>query len=773
MANLVDRPIGYDPTVETLHPYRGNRISSFEHRILAGAKFLERIPDYGCRRWPRRHVRMDACLKLHEAAWRGVVSDISLGGVCLFFKEIVPAVHNQSLEIGLLTEAGVLEIRGAIRGGRPASRTETPGVRQTGQSLTIEFQPLDMTTELVLASFLDALHEQAVSIKFTGTLVPVERRLDTPPPSHGCPELTPAWKSDQHFGDRRVTSRFAVGVPVIVDIDGRLSNGVSRDLSLDSLAVDTDLQAAERAPVSVRFFLAQHPTGLNVEGSVVAIRENGPESNRRFRLVFRFHRMTDRERAALESVLLEFGYSAPTSPSGVLLVDSGTDSEPIRSFFVTNNPSPLRYGRNPRLDHDTRHGMPLEREEGERERRINGTRKASGNRFAWTLLPHAMVLALQVARDLLLRLLPQAVARLVAPRIAFAFIAHPRDLADVPRKFPLAYFLPTRLVDLWFLIQWPFVASYITGLRTKSGKKVTGAMIISPLTTAQMIRNPRAARTRVCQAVKLAEKMGAKVVGLGAFTSIVTKDGNDLLGKVNVGITTGNPHSAAIAVQNVLMAASLTGLSLPHATAAIVGGAGSVGSACAKLLSSLVGKLVLVDIKQVELQKLLQHLRPHALEVAGTAQIEAVKHADIVIVATNSPHILISADHLKPGAIVIDAAQPKNVSEQIPLQRKDVLVVESAIVNTPTVDCHFDLGLGHGEALGCLSETMILSGIGWEGHYSLGKADPSQAAEMIAAGRNQGFRLAHFRNSIGYITEENLAQVARARMKRRPLPITA
>jgi hypothetical protein len=68
---------------------------------------------------------------------------------------------------------------------------------------------------------------------------------------------------------------------------------------------------------------------------------------------------------------------------------------------------------------------------------------------------------------------------------------------------------------------------------------------------------------------------------------------------------------------------------------------------------------------------------------------------------------------------------------------------------------------------------MILSGIGWEGHYSLGKADPEQAAEMIAAGRSQGFRLAHFRNSTGYITEENLAHVARARLKRPGLPINA
>ena len=69
---------------------------------------------------------------------------------------------------------------------------------------------------------------------------------------------------------------------------------------------------------------------------------------------------------------------------------------------------------------------------------------------------------------------------------------------------------------------------------------------------------------------------------------------------------------------------------------------------------------------------------------------------------------------------------------------------------------HFDLDVGSEEALGCLSETMILTAIGWTGHYSLGKADPTQAAHITAMGRLLGFRLAPFRNSVGYVTEEDL-----------------
>ena len=90
-------------------------------------------------------------------------------------------------------------------------------------------------------------------------------------------------------------------------------------------------------------------------------------------------------------------------------------------------------------------------------------------------------------------------------------------------------------------------------------------------------------------------------------------------------------------------------------------------------------------------------------------------------------------------------------------------MIESAVVRTPDVDVHFDLELGARESLGCLSETMILTAIGWNGHYSLGKADLSHTEHITTVGRSLGFRLAPFRNSAGYVTEEDLHRVARAR----------
>ena len=577
-----------------------------------------------------------------------------------------------------------------------------------------------------------------------------------------------------------VTSRLAISLPVVVDFQGTLARGVTQDLDLRSISFWSDCQPALGTSVSVLFHFGRNTAYLPLTGQVAAVTQDLGETASRFRTDLSLSSLGHAEERILESAFQELEtYLRSLDESGEYgraaareqLITSNPRS--ILSVFVTDNPYRLPY-RLP-VGTSTQPGtitqqigsMTLSQAYSKRKTESEPAPLLSETppvHLSWRMAWQSFGLLAQVLRDLAVRYLPSRLARLLVTPIGFAFIGHPRTLNDVPRKFPFARLLPSRVVERWFRYQWPFVASYITGLTLSNGTPITGAMLISPLTTEQMIRNPRLARQRVLETVQLAEQMGAKIAGLGAFTSIVTRDGRDLEGKVRLGLTTGNPHSAAIAVQNVIHAAALTNLSLPHATAAIVGGAGSVGSACAKMLARLVERLLIIDIKRDALQTLLSELADQPAAVEGMAKLDRVSEADIVIAVTNNPHILLTAKYLKPGAIVIDAAQPKNVAEDIPLQRPDVVVIESAVVQTPDIDVNFPLDLAPGEALGCLSETMILTAMGWEGHYSLGKADPSHAAQVIAAGRALGFRLAPFRNSTGYVTDEHLLRIAQTRM---------
>lgn len=285
-----------------------------------------------------------------------------------------------------------------------------------------------------------------------------------------------------------------------------------------------------------------------------------------------------------------------------------------------------------------------------------------------------------------------------------------------------------------------------------------------------MIRNQQLARKRVLQSVHLAEKLGARIVGLGAFTSIVTDDGKWLLGKVQCGLTTGNAYSAVIAVENIYELLQAIGKPIKESIVAIVGAVGSEGSACVKLLAGKTAQLLLIDKNMTGGEILMNQLsRENGCQekFKFTTRIDAIKEADAVIAVTNAPGAIVRASHLKPRAVVVDAAQPKNVSHHIPRQRKDVLVVESAIVETPGVRTNFDLGLGETEALGCLAETQILTWAGYNGHYSLGKADPDLVKNIAEIARKAGYKLAPFRNSLGFIVSEDIRRV---RTIRRDLP---
>jgi predicted amino acid dehydrogenase len=566
--------------------------------------------------------------------------------------------------------------------------------------------------------------------------------------------------------DSTVSIQLAVSLPVVVDCEGRQARGVTEELGLDSVSFLTDCKISPGTTLTLVLCFSHDVAYMPLSGRVTSVTEVEHDSPTRFRIAIALVDVGHTERMVLESAYHELEtylqtLEMPEGPARAAARTTLVTANPrsILSLFITDNPYPLQRSM-------SRKSTGTNAPSRSTQSPIRQTPEQSEHRpmhLSWSGIWEGARHVAQVFRDLFVRLLPAFAAPFLTTPITFAFIGHPRTLSDVARKFPSAGLLPSSLIERWLRYQWPLVGSYITGLTLTDGTPTTGAMLFSPMTTEQMLHNPRLARRRVLQTIHLAEKMGAKMAGLGAFASIVTRDGRELEGKVHVGLTTGNPQSAAIAVENVLQAAALTNLSLPHAVVAIVGGAGSVGSACAKMLARCVGTLFLIDLKKDDLQTLIAQLGDQPATIKGMTDLGHVREADVVIAATSHPRVLLTSAHLKPGVIVVDAAQPKNVSEEVPRQRPDVLVIESAVIQTPDVNVHFDLDLAPNEVLGCLSETMILTAIGWNGHYSLGKASPVHAAHIIAAGRSLGFRLAPFRNSSGYITEEDLQRVARAR----------
>jgi predicted amino acid dehydrogenase len=89
--------------------------------------------------------------------------------------------------------------------------------------------------------------------------------------------------------------------------------------------------------------------------------------------------------------------------------------------------------------------------------------------------------------------------------------------------------------------------------------------------------------------------------------------------------------------------------------------------------------------------------------------------------------------------------------------------MESSIYRFPGIEYAFDLGIGSGEALGCMAETIVLATAGGNKNYSIGKLSAKQVIDVYSAARLLGVKIGFFRTSSGLVDEKRLNSVKNAR----------
>lgn len=192
----------------------------------AGASYA--APSSERRRWARSEAHLEATLSQDALVWRGVARNLSLGGVYLEFDGPIPAGQGQSIQLGIVSEVGVLEIKGRVQGVReaPTRASDQPGSSLVG--LAIEFSPLGTVEELILASLLDELRERAGTVRITALLTPQDTgdlllevsasqktMADYAPVYPGAPSAPGAAEpSDESQADRRLAPRVILPLPV-------------------------------------------------------------------------------------------------------------------------------------------------------------------------------------------------------------------------------------------------------------------------------------------------------------------------------------------------------------------------------------------------------------------------------------------------------------------------------------------------------------------------------------------------------------------------------
>ncbi|MGH7236435.1 MAG: serine aminopeptidase domain-containing protein, partial [Nitrospiraceae bacterium] len=99
---------------------------------------------------------------------------VSLSGIFMVFDGVVPVTENQPIRLGLMSEVGVLEIRGTVRAIREVSGLENGPRGKPALGLAVQFTGLQTTEELILTSLLDNLRDQPGNIKLRALLIPQE-----------------------------------------------------------------------------------------------------------------------------------------------------------------------------------------------------------------------------------------------------------------------------------------------------------------------------------------------------------------------------------------------------------------------------------------------------------------------------------------------------------------------------------------------------------------------------------------------------------------------
>lgn len=365
----------------------------------------------------------------------------------------------------------------------------------------------------------------------------------------------------------------------------------------------------------------------------------------------------------------------------------------------------------------------------------------------------------RILKDLWLTYIPSG-----KPLTGVAFIVHPRDYGDVVSNVPFLKIFPKWFVMKYFHLVWPFTVSSIRGVTSlKTGEEMPGWVIGVPLFAHEMLENRERARKKIQRGVQLAKHRGARVVGLGAMTGSLTEGGAGMTTKDGFTVTAGRAYTSFVVKSYVDDVVEKFGIRKEDLTIAIIGTAGGVGTAVTNLvLREPYKRIILIDLER-KLEFVHEFLKKHPNQhnVTVTHQIGAVREANVVITVTNAPEAIVGNDDIMPGTIIVDDAQPSDISREIIESRKDILVIEAGVLRGHEkirIGTNFRLANPH-ELYCCLGEVIAIAAGDWEGEYEPRNITPEHIAMIADIAKRLGFSLAPYQAYGKMIPESQVQDV--------------
>ena len=366
----------------------------------------------------------------------------------------------------------------------------------------------------------------------------------------------------------------------------------------------------------------------------------------------------------------------------------------------------------------------------------------------------------------------------------FAFVIHPlsqeflkkEKAVDFVSKFTPPLFLDA--VEKVVAYAPPWVYSKVTGIKSPTGAETEGWLITVGGTPKQMLaHDPEFTYKRLLQAARMAKRMGAQIMGLGAFTKVVGDAGVTVAKKADIPITTGNSYSASGALWAAADAARRMGIlkirekdNKVEGKTMVLGATGAIGSVCCRLLAMAFEEVYLAGrntAKLLALQESILQETPSAKIRITTKPDKFLGEMDVIVTATSGTgKAILDITKVKPGCIVTDVARPLDLSPTDVAKRPDVLVIESGEIELPGNPEMKSIGLPHKVAYACLAETIVLALEGQFEIFTIGRDIEWEKVKTIyKMGIKHGMKLAAISGVNGVFSDEDILKVKELAVK--------
>ncbi len=359
----------------------------------------------------------------------------------------------------------------------------------------------------------------------------------------------------------------------------------------------------------------------------------------------------------------------------------------------------------------------------------------------------------------------------------FAFVIHPLSQQYLTKTPPLDWIASVsppvvmNMVEKAVAYTPPFIYCKVTGVRSPTGDEAEGWLITVGGTPREiMAHGPEFTYSRLLAAAGLAKKLGAQIMGLGAFTKVVGDAGITVAKRAPLPITTGNSYSASGALWAAHEAVKKIGLVGIGASgkmagkAMVVGATGAIGSVCARLLAKAVDEIYLAAPEPAKLLALKETIERETegaiVHVAGAADRD-LEDMDMIVTATSGAgKRVLDIMRVKPGCVITDVARPLDIPSEDVAKRPDVMVIESGEIELPGHVAMKDIGLPSGIAYACLAETIVLTLEGRFENFTLGRnIEWEKVREIYRLGLKHGMKLAAISGVNGVFSEEDFERV--------------